>query len=169
MTEKVFQEMVFCHRDSMYRFAKNLLSSEPEAQDAVQSVMLKLWQQKEKLGKMGALKAYAIRAVKNECLNRIQQLQTNNRHLAIAGKMQPVMENNTRGNMRQVISKFITGLPTQQKLVILLKDIEEFETHEIAAMLDMEEPAVRTNLARARQKVRDHLQKIETYEQQQIR
>lgn len=168
MTEKVFHELVFCYRDNMYRFARNLLNDDTGAQDTVQSVMLKMWQQKDKLAGLGDLKAYVMRAVKNECLNKMRQQEINRRHLALAGAQQPLTDNNNRGNMRQLIFRFIDTLPEKQRIVILLKDMEEFETNEIAALMEMDEPAVRTNLARARQKVRTYLQKIETYEQQQL-
>ena len=72
------------------------------------------------------------------------------------------------GNTAQLIRSFVSTLPRKQQQVILLKDIEELETSEIAALLDIDETAVRTNLARARQKVREYLQKIEIYEQQRF-
>lgn len=168
MTEKIFQERIFCYRDNMYRFARNLLENDAEAQDAVQSVMLSLWQHKEQLLSIGSARAYVMRAVKNECINKIRHRQMNGRHLAIAGSLQPVSEHILKSNMSAIIHRFMATLPEKQKMVMLLKDVEEFDTHEIASMLGMEETAVRTNLARARQKVRDHLQKIETYEQQQV-
>jgi len=168
MTEKVFHELVFCYRDNMYRFARNLLNNDTGAQDTVQAVMLKMWQQKDKLSELGDLKSYVMRAVKNECLNKMRQQEVSSRHLALAGSQQPVAEYASRSNIRKIICDFMDTLPQKQKIVMQLKDIEEMETGEIAAIMDMDETAVRTNLARARQKVRSYLQKIEIYEQQQL-
>jgi RNA polymerase sigma-70 factor (ECF subfamily) len=168
MEETVFKHLVFCHRDSMYRLAGNMLHNESEAQDIVQTIMLKLWQQKDRLAGLTNIKAYVMQAVKNECLNKMRQQQMLTRHLAIAGSMKPVSENIGRNNVKELIHGFINTLPQKQKLVMILKDVEEMENSEIARLLDMEEGAVRTNLARARQKLREWLQKIETYEQQQI-
>ena len=168
MTEKVFQEFVFCYRDLMYRFARNLLNDDAEAQDCVQGVMIKLWQQKDKLEEIAALKSYIMSALRNECLNKMSRQHMNCKHLAMAGAQQPTIYSHHPGNMAQLIRSFIAGLPRKQKEVILLRDIEELETTEIASLLNMDENAVRTNLARARQKVRAYLQQIETYEQQQI-
>ena len=168
MTEKAFHDLVFCYRDSMYRFARNLLHDDAEAQDSVQVVMIKLWQQKEQLAEITSLQSYIMTATRNECLNRMRRQQMNGKHLALAGAQQAATYSQQTGNLEQVIRKFVDSLPRKQKAVILLRDIEELETTEIAGILDMEESAVRTNLARARQKVREYLQKIETYEQQQI-
>ncbi|MBC7936602.1 MAG: sigma-70 family RNA polymerase sigma factor [Rhizobacter sp.] len=168
MTEKVFHEFVFCYRDIMYRFARNVLNDAAEAQDCVQVVMIKMWQQKERLATIAALKPYIMSALRNECINKIRRQQMNGKHLALAGAQQPAMHSQNPGNMAQLIRGYVDTLPPKQKAVILLRDIEELETSEIAALLHMDETAVRTNLARARQKVRAYLQKIETYEQQQI-
>lgn len=168
MTEKEFHDLVFCYRDLMYRFASNLLNDDAEAQDSVQVLMLKMWQQKERLGAVEDMKSYILRAVKNECLNIIQRKQTNGKHLALVGANQPTTNDTMPGNTAQLIRSFVSTLPRKQQQVILLKDIEELETSEIAALLDIDETAVRTNLARARQKVREYLQKIEIYEQQRF-
>ncbi|RYF83633.1 MAG: RNA polymerase sigma factor, partial [Chitinophagaceae bacterium] len=139
-----------------------------EAQDIVQVVMIKMWEKRTELTALDNLKAYLMRAIKNECLNKMRQLEMSATHQARAQSLEPQLVDYNKGNMAQIIRRFIPTLPEKQQLVILLKDIEEFETNEIAAMLEMDENAVRTNLARARQKVRAYLQKIELYEQQQI-
>lgn len=168
MEEMVFKQLVFCYRDSMYRFACSLLHNDTEAQDIVQSVMLKLWQQRNLMTGLANKKGYVMKAVKNECLNKMQQLKNASRHLSLAGAGQPVSEHKNHGNITQLIHGFMDTLPQKQKMVMLLRDVEELDNQEIAELLDMEENAVRTNLARARQKVRDWLQKIEKYEQQKI-
>ena len=78
------------------------------------------------------------------------------------------MPENVQGNLANIIRAFIKTLPEKQRMVIHLRDIEEYETTEIGNLLEMDENAVRTNLARARQKVREYLHKIEAYEQRQI-
>ena len=53
--------------------------------------------------------------------------------------------------------KMINGLPEQQRLIIQMRDIEEFEFTEIAAVLEMNETAVRVALSRARKTIREQL------------
>lgn len=59
-------------------------------------------------------------------------------------------------------------LPQKQRMVMHLKDVEGYETKEIAALLQMDEGAVRTNLMRARQSMRKQLLKTAQYKKQQI-
>ena len=52
--------------------------------------------------------------------------------------------------------------------MIHLKDVEEYEVSEISEMLEMEENAVRVNLMRARQKVKEQIQKLMDFENRMI-
>ena len=49
--------------------------------------------------------------------------------------------------------------------MIHLKDVEEYEMKEISEILEMEENAVRINLMRARQKVKEKITQLMHYEQ----
>ena len=51
----------------------------------------------------------------------------------------------------------IENLPNQEKLIIQLRDIEQYEFEEICNMLDMKPTAVRVTLSRARKKIREAL------------
>ena len=71
-------------------------------------------------------------------------------------------------NLREKIISFINELPEKQKMVIHLKDVEEYEVSEISEILEIEENAVRVNLMRARQKVKEQITQLMNYEQRQI-
>ena len=71
-------------------------------------------------------------------------------------------------NLKEQIIGFINQLPEKQKAVIHLKDVEEYEVSEISEMLEMEENAVRVNLMRARQKVKEQIQKLMDFENRMI-
>jgi RNA polymerase sigma-70 factor (ECF subfamily) len=71
-------------------------------------------------------------------------------------------------NLKEHIIGFINELPEKQKMVIHLKDVEEYEVSEISEMLEMEENAVRVNLMRARQKVKEQISQLMNYEQRSI-
>lgn len=167
MDQQTFQNNIFIHKDRMFRFAKRLLDSESDAFDIVQDVMMKLWQNREKISEYANTEAYAMRCIKNEYLSRQRHGKVIARFNATQ-KTEPIMEP-VHGNMKELILKLIGQLPEKQKLVVHLRDVEEYETSEIAALLDMEDNAVRINLMRGRQKIKSQLEKIWTYEQRQTR
>ena len=61
------------------------------------------------------------------------------------------------------VAKIIEDLPEQQKMVIQLRDIEQYDLDEIAKMLDMQNTAVRVALSRARKAIREQLTKTHNY------
>ncbi|MBP3943760.1 sigma-70 region 4 domain-containing protein [Sphingobacteriaceae bacterium WQ 2009] len=62
----------------------------------------------------------------------------------------------------------IDKLPEKQRLVMYLRDIEEYEIDDIATLTGSTEPAVRTNLSRARAVVKMQLTKVFDYEKRRI-
>ena len=61
------------------------------------------------------------------------------------------------------VERIIADLPEQQKMIIQLRDIEEYDFDEIAKMLDMNNTAVRVNLSRARKTIRAKLTNTHNY------
>ena len=62
-----------------------------------------------------------------------------------------------------LVHKLIERLPEQQKIIIQLRDIEEYEFEEIAEMLQINPTAVRVSLSRARKTIREQLTKQHNY------
>ena len=167
MTHAIFKETVFCLKDEMYRFAKRFVMSSDEAEDIVQDLMMKFWQKKEELSTFGNLKSYAMKSVKNECLNRLKHHDVKMGFADFQIHRSELYQIETN-NLKDQIIAFIRQLPEKQKTVIHLKDVEEYEISEIAKMLEMEENAVRINLMRARQKIKEQITKLMNYENRQI-
>lgn len=166
MNQETFKNTVFVLKDEMYRFAKRFLVSSDEAQDLVQDLMMKFWQKKDELAGLN-IKSYALKCVKNECLNKLKHeiVKQNFADFQLHRSELYKMEVN---NLKEKIINFINELPEKQKMVIHLKDVEEYEVSEISKILEMEENAVRVNLMRARQKVKEQITQLMNYEQRQF-
>lgn len=166
MNHETFKRTVFCLKDEMYRFAKRFLLSSDEAQDVVQDLMVKFWQMRESISDVN-IKSYAMKAVKNECLNRLKHHEVKkgfaDMQFANSNYYKPEVN-----NLKEKIVEFINQLPEKQKMVMHLKDVEEYEVSEISEILGIEENAVRVNLMRARQKVKVQITNLMNYEVQQI-
>ncbi len=167
MTHAIFKDTVFCLKDEMYRFAKRFVMSSDEAEDVVQDLMMKFWQKKEELATFGNIRSYAMRSVKNECLNRLKHHDVKMGFADFQLHRSELYQMETN-NMKEHILGFIRQLPEKQKAVIHLRDVEEYDISEIAETLDMEENAVRVNLMRARQKIKEQITQLMNYENRQI-
>ena len=67
-----------------------------------------------------------------------------------------------RDSIKQV-HLLIEKLPEQQKVIIQLRDIEQYDFEEICKILDMKPIAVRVALSRARKTIREKLIKRHNY------
>lgn len=68
------------------------------------------------------------------------------------------------GGARQLVRNAVAGLPPQQQDAVILCELLELETKEVAEILNWSESRVRTTLCRARRSLRDALERNETRE-----
>ena len=166
MNQETFKNTVFVLKDEMCRFAKRFLVSSDEAEDLVQDLMMKFWQMKDDLANLN-IKSYALKCVKNECLNKLKH-ETVKQNFADFQLHRNELYKMETNNLKEKILEFINALPEKQKLVIHLKDVEEYEVSEISEILEIEENAVRVNLIRARKKVKEQINNLLAFENRKI-
>ena len=165
MKQKEFLATVLPVKDKLYRLAKRLLVSQEEAEDAVQEVILKLWKGKNRMKDYKNSEAFAMTMTKNYCLDRLKSKQASNLKIVHSNyqndeNLQKKVEVN---DGVQLVFEIMETLPEKQRMVLQLRDVEQFEFHEISEMTDMNETAIRVNLSRARKAVRDQLLKQYNY------
>ena len=165
MDKTEFTALIMPFKDKLYRLAKRILVSKDEAEDAVQEVFLKLWNGKESIENYKNPEAFAITMTKNYCLDRLKSKQASN--LKIVHSNYQTSENIEKkieaNDGVELVYKIMETLPEQQRIVLQLRDVEQFEFSEIAQMLDSNKTAIRVALSRARKTVRDEMIKQYNY------
>jgi len=165
MNKSDFTELVMPFKDRLFRLAKRILVSDDEAEDAVQEVLYKLWRGRDKIANYRSPEAFAITMTKNYCLDRLKSKQAGNLRIVHSnyesvGSMEKQME---AVEGVELVKKIMEDLTPTQKIVMQLRDVEQFEFAEIAKMLDSNETAIRVSLSRARKAVREALIKKYNY------
>ena len=166
MTQKEFLNIVTPFKDKVFRLAKRLLVSTEEAEDATQEVLIKLWNNKKKIQEYKNIEAFSMTMTKNFCFDKLKSKQSQNLKIVHSNyqdhnvALQKQVELN---DSLDWVDRIMKDLPEQQKLVIQLRDIEQYEFKEIAKMLDMNETAIRVTLSRARKTIREQLTKTHNY------
>lgn len=166
MTESEFLNIVLPFKDKVFRLAKRLLVSNEEAEDATQEILLKLWNKKEQIQDYNNVEAFSMTMTKNFCLDKLKSKHAQNLK---------IVHNNYQDNnaslQKQVelndslswVSKIMEELPEQQKIILQLRDIEQYDFNEISEMLGMNETAIRVALSRGRKTIREKLTKTHSY------
>ncbi|WP_117881154.1 RNA polymerase sigma factor [Aureibaculum luteum] len=166
MQQTEFLNTVLPLKDKVFRLAKRLLVSIDEAEDATQELFLKLWKNKSKLKNYSSVEAFAMTMTKNYCLDQLKAKRSNNLKLVHSNYKDNNISLERDIEVKDSVSKvheLIEKLPEKQKLIIQLRDIENFEFEEIGKILDLQPTAVRVALSRARKTIRQQLIKQHNY------
>ena len=165
MDIQAFKKEVISVREKLFRRALKMLRDESEAEDVVQEIMLKLWVMRERLGEYRSIEALAVQICKNICINKIKarKLSSNEAFENMQALALTPDQKAETTNSIETVSKIIDRLPETQRLVIRLRDIEGYQSEEIAEIIGCTESAVRMNLSRARKKVREEFFKINNF------
>ena len=166
MTQSSFLKVVLPFKDKVFRLAKRLLVSKEEAEDATQELFFKLWKNKEKITDYKNVEAFAMTMTKNYCYDRLKSKQASNLRLIHTNykEKETALDKSIeyRDSINQV-NQLIENLPEQQKVIIQLRDIEQYDFDEICNMVNMKPTAVRVALSRARKTLREALIKKHNY------
>ncbi|HMC00776.1 MAG TPA: RNA polymerase sigma factor [Flavobacteriaceae bacterium] len=166
MTQTEFLNIVMPFKDKIFRLAKRLLVSTEEAEDATQEILVKLWNNKAKFDSYKNVEAFSMTMTKNFCLDKLKSKQAQNLKIVHSNYQDHNVSLQKQVELNDSLSwveRIIKDLPEQQKLVIQLRDIEQYDYDEIAKMLDMNNTAVRVTLSRARKTIREKLTNTHSY------
>ncbi len=141
-----------------------MLNNREEAEDALQDVLAKLWQQSPKISQYASAEAFAMIITRNSCIDLIRKRKNNivdfDTDFLSSNEILPdkYME---QKDISELIRAVIDSLPEQQRMIIHLRDVEGYDNGEIADIAGVSVNNVKVNLSRARKKIRDIL--IERY------
>lgn len=144
-------------RDRMYRYARSILGSQPEAEDATHDTIERLLNRRTELRLCRNLDSFALTALRNRCIDRLRS-RHNEEQLSEA--LRSESDAVERWSSRELVRTAMARLPLRQREVLHLKEIEGYSTHEIAAMISTEENQVRTILSRGRKALRAEVEKL---------
>ncbi|MFC5045964.1 RNA polymerase sigma factor [Aquimarina hainanensis] len=166
MKEKTFIALTNGFKDKLYRLAKRLLVSNEEAEDATQEVLLKLWKNKKQMEKYKNVEAFAVTMTKNYCYDKLKAKSSDNLKIVHSNYKDESASLHRQVEARDSldwVGKIMDSLPEQQRLIVQLRDIEQYNNAEIAEMLDMKETAVRVALSRGRKTIQQRLVNTHNY------
>lgn len=158
--------LIRLHQPWMLALARRILNDEHLAEDCVQESLITTMREIGSLQEQATFKAWLRRITVNNCLMKLRQLKRRNES-SIDDLMPAIDRNECRiepawsvietpesllqqqENAAQV-HKIIHQLPDDYRIVLLLRDIEELSTKEVASLLECNEGTVKVRLHRAR-------------------
>ena len=168
-----FNELVLAYQQQVYNLAHRIMGDPASAADATQEAFISAYQSIERF-QGGSFKSYLMRTVSNKCYD---ELRRRKRRPAASfedfGEMDeeanPALVNGgespeeyvKRQEMAHVIQAGIETLPPDQRITLVLRDVQGLSYQEIAQATDVALGTVKSRLARARGGLRDYLREQE--------
>jgi RNA polymerase sigma-70 factor (ECF subfamily) len=164
-----FNRLVLAYQNMVYNLAYRILSDGDAADDATQDAFLSAYRA---IGRFrgGSFKAWLLRIVTNACYD---QLRVKQRRPTVpieallvsdpesgplfADEGEQPEEYVLRRELSGVIQVGIGTLPADQRVTLVLSDIQGFSYQEIAEITDTSLGTVKSRLSRARARLRDFL------------
>lgn len=137
------------------RFARTLCSTPEDAEDAAQEALIVLYRKIGTLRATAALASWMFKIVRNECIRRSRITL----HRPISAAMaEPSAEDATlaRLELQQIVDS-IAGLPPEQRVVLVLRDIQGLSGSATAQTLGLSRAAMKSRLHRGREALRSAL------------
>jgi RNA polymerase sigma-70 factor, ECF subfamily len=145
-TEEAFAGLTRRHLDSAYRLAWAILGDHGDADDATQDAFAQAWRSRRSLRDPARFDAWFGRILVNVCRQRLRsRARKQVRPLAEAG--QPAMPDASGpASARDAISRAMTGLDADHRIVVVLRYWADLSVDEIAARIGIPTGTVKSRL-----------------------
>jgi RNA polymerase sigma-70 factor (ECF subfamily) len=138
MDSSQFNIQIISLSDKLFRLAKSILRNIDSAQDAVQDLNMKLWEKRNKLDEVENIPAFAMRAMRNLCLDMLRQEKPEDELPAESEyhELNPHQQTEQK-DMATRVKQMIDKLPELQRTIIRMRDVEGMELSEIAYVTNL--------------------------------
>lgn len=167
MTTEEFKNTVIPYSVKLYPMLFRILRNEEETRDALQELMLRLWNRKDELVKCTNQSAYIITMARNysfDLLKKKKPQAMDEQHEYRILNMEADGTDSDTIERYEKVKQVIKDLPEKYRTVIELRDIDGFTFDEIKEITGYEVANLRVILSRARQKVKEEVEKIYDYD-----
>ena len=155
------------YNQRLYRVARAILRDDTEAEDVMQDAYVRAYQHLDQFEGRAPFSAWLTRITVNEALarlrsrNRNQQLDdaedTGELRMNLVETSPDPEQNASSTELGHLLEEALLALPEKYRAVVMLRDVEELNTSETAAALDLSEENVKIRLHRGHEMARGWL------------
>lgn len=161
-----FNLLVKMHQSRVYSVALRLLGNRNEAEDVLQETFIALYKNLSHFRGGSKLSTYLFRLATNFSLMKLRRSKRRGNdfgHLSLTeiGERQDTaaspLESLLNSEFREVLDRQLQKLPDKDRAVIVLRDIEGLDGAQVAKILELSLPAMKSKLHRSREFLRKNL------------
>lgn len=158
MNHHDFKTQILPMKNRLFRFALGIVGQTAEAEDVVQEVFIKLWNNRQQLENITNVEAWCITATKNLSIDKLrskhQRMVPMSAGFDLHDHSATPYEEAVTHDVFDQVRALINRLPEKQRDIMQLRDIEGMSYQEIADTLNVPMDQVKVYLFRARKAVR---------------
>ena len=169
--EDAFEEIIKLYQQKVCSTIFYMVKNENIVEDLAQEVFIKVYKNISKFNEESTLYTWIYKITMNTCIDQIKKekkityintyIETEEGDLEIQfedekQRVDEILENKIR---KETLLKAIKSLPSEQRALIVLRDIRQFKYMEIAEILKLNLGTVKSKISRARQALKECLEK----------
>ncbi len=167
---RAFEELVERHQRSVIGTVAKMLGNPSEAEDIAQQVFVRVWKSAGRYEAQAKFTTWLFTITRNLVFNEVRRRQrkptvsvdereeTTHRTVEDSQAISPD-DGMLQAELEEAINRAIQNLPEKQRMAVVLRRYEEMPYDEIAVVLEMSIPAVKSLLFRARTQLKEALQR----------
>jgi RNA polymerase sigma-70 factor, ECF subfamily len=167
---QAFEELVRRHSQLIYRTLAAILGNPADAQDAMQDTLLSAFKHIGGFQGRAKFSTWLVSIARNSALQRLRRGKNvesldegayndeqDFRPRQVRAWQDDPEQFYSKSEIRQLVERGILALPANYRAVVMLRDIEQLSTDEVAQQLGLSVPTVKTRLLRGRLMLREWL------------
>jgi len=159
--EKAFRVLFDNYKDRFYQVVLKMTRSDVVAQELVQDIFLKIWQNRVSLIEINNPEAYFFTVLYRQVYSYYKKMALERKLLKVIAES-PAFQNITDETLlvresERLINEAVSMLPTQQQQVFRLSKQEGLSRIQVAELLKISPHTVRNHLAKSIQFIRSYL------------
>jgi RNA polymerase sigma factor (sigma-70 family) len=168
-----FEQLIEKHQALVAGTVARMLSSNSDVEDIAQQVFIRVWKSARRYVPRAKFTTWLLKITRNLVFNELRRTK---RHALVPLQSEPGVEDPPlkdeinlapdasllESELQRTIEEAILQLPETQRLALVLRRYEQLSYEQIAEVLDLSVPAVKSVLFRARSELRSRLSKYLT-------
>lgn len=164
-----FNQLVMAYQGTAYNVAYRVIGNADAAADACQEAFIKAYQAINQY-RGGSFKSWLLRIVTNACYDQLRYKsrrpaasledmteETDDHNEKLVNGSEKPEDYILRGELGDMLQHGINHLPEDQRVILVLSDVQGFSYQEIAEIVGQPLGTIKSRLSRGRQRLRDFL------------
>lgn len=151
--EEAYRELFDRYWEKLYLFALRRLKSRQEAEDIVQHLFMKLWEQRA-VREIKSVQYYLFKAVSYEIIASLKKMLDNTDDITTVNEsilplFNNILEKMTTDELDKLVEEEVSKLPARMQEIFRMSRHQGLAIQEIAAKLELSEQTVKNQLSSA--------------------